>query len=121
MSGEQLYAQIHNARPKEVTTYLAGYPMVEHSYWSNGVQEIECYDKTKLVKIHNSPKVEMRIIDTRNKIHDFYFDTVLLTDSTFTGLNSRILGTHGRSIKLADIKKVKLQKGTKGYKYRLPE
>jgi hypothetical protein len=126
MSREELFAQIHDASPVKVTTTLIGtrpdrkgrYPagQAQH-YMSNGVKEIVCYDKRgNKVKIPNSPRVELRIKDTRGKNHDLYFDTIDLKDSTFTGLNSRILATM-KSIRFADISKVSLQKGHKKFVY----
>lgn len=117
MSREQLYSQIHNATPKEVKVCLSYNTWNVQKYKGNGVENIECKDnKGQTVIIPNSPKVEMKIIDNRNHNHIFYFDSILLEDSTFTGFNSRFLYTT-RSIKYSDIKKVELQKGAKKYIY----
>lgn len=126
MSREELYIQIHNATPVEVTTILKGtvpdrkgqyLKGQAQQYISNGVKEIVCSDKHRnTIKISNSPRVEVRIIDTRNKIYDFYFDTINLEDSTFTGMNLRGLATK-KSIRYIDIAKIKLQKGHKKYIY----
>lgn len=58
----------------------------------------------------------MRITDVKNKKHIFYFDTVTIEDSTFTGMNSRALAAF-KSIRYADIKKVEVQNGGKPYYY----
>lgn len=117
MTREQLFDQIHSATPEEVTTAHA-IPIGSRTYKANGVKEITCSDKHgKMVKIINSPRVEMKIKDTRNHRHVFYFDTIILEDSTFTGMNSRILGTR-KSIRYADIKKVEVQDGGKAYHYK---
>src|SRR4051812_19862894 len=116
ISKEELYTQIHAAKPQQVRTGISGSARSQ-VYMANGVQEIHCTNnKRKKVIIYNSPKVEMRIIDNRNKKHFFYFDTITLQDSVFTGLNSRILPTK-KSVKYSDIKRVELQKGAKAYYY----
>ena len=109
--------QLSNAETKEVTTRHDGMTGSQ-TYTTNGVKEIECTDRhCKVVKFINSPRVEMRITDLRNKKHIFYFDTIILKDSVFTGMNSRLLVTR-KSIRYADIKKVEVQKGAKAYYYR---
>lgn len=116
MTREQLYAQIHNATPQEVTTQHS-MAIGSRTYMANGVKEITCTDKHgKPAILHNSPQIEMLIRDKKNHRHVFYFDTISLQDSTFTGLNSRILGTK-KSIDYADIKTVKVQNGGKAYHY----
>jgi hypothetical protein len=116
MTREQLYSQIHNADPEQVTTKHSAM-IGQQRYMANGVKEIECTDKHgDRVKFPNSPKVEMRITDNRKHKHIFYFDTIILEDSTFTGMNSRILATR-KSVRYEDIKKVEVQKGAKAYYY----
>lgn len=116
MTPAQLYEQIHTATPEEVSTQHA-MPIGSRTYMANGVKEIRCYDrKGNAATLHNSPQVEMRIKDKRNHRHIFYFDTVTLTDSVFTGMNSRILGTR-KSISFHDIKSVEVQNGGKAYHY----
>ena len=116
MTREQLYAQIHDANPERVTTKHSAM-IGQQRYMANGVKEIECTDKHgNPVKFPNSPKVEMRVTDNRNRKHNFYFDTIILEDSTFTGMNSRIFATR-RSVSYANIKKVEVQKGAKAFYY----
>jgi hypothetical protein len=108
MTKEELYQQIAGATPKEVVSSLSA-GLVHNQYTANGVRTIKCTDKNgKSAHFENSPRVEVRITTTRNKKRMFYFDTILLQDSVFSGMNSRILGTR-RSVKFSDIKKVELQ------------
>ncbi len=116
MTPQQLYDQIHSATPKEVSTEHS-MQIGSRTYTANGVKEIACTDKHgNAVTLTNSPSIEMKIKDKKNHRHIFYFDTINLQDSTFTGLNSRILGTR-KSISYADIKTVEVQNGHKAYHY----
>jgi len=116
MTPQELFEQVHNATPEEVSTQHA-LPIGSRTYTANGVKEIACRDKHgKPVTLHNSPQIEMRIKDKKGHRHIFYFDTINLQDSTFSGLNSRILGTR-KSIDFADIKTVEVQNGGKAYHY----
>jgi hypothetical protein len=116
MSPEQLYTQIHEATPRNVATKLSG-GIGTQRYSANGVREITCFDKDgNEVTFPNSPRVEVKITCNNGKKRYFYFDTILLEDSVFSGCNSRILDTR-REVKYADIKKVELQKGAKAYYY----
>ena len=115
MMPEQLYSQVNNSERTKIG--ISSYNRIIGYYISNGIKQVECTDRHGLaVSFPNSPKVEMRITDVNGKRHNFYFDTFILDDSTFTGLNSRILGTT-RSIKFSDIKKIEIQKGAKYYRY----
>jgi len=122
---EQLYSMLKNATPDTVTTKhaatgtigITGAMYTGDKYLSNGVKTIACYDKQgSEVTFANSPKVEMRITTNNGRKHIFYFDSVILQDSTFRGYNSRIFRTK-ISVKYADIKKVEVQKGAKAYYY----
>ena len=116
MTPQQLYDQIHNATPEEVSTQHA-MPIGSRTYMANSVKEIQCTDKHgNPATLHNSPSIEMKIKDKKNHAHLFYFDTINLQDSTFSGLNSRILGTR-KSINFSDIKSVAVQNGGKAYHY----
>ena len=115
MTREQLYTQIHAATPRDVAVRI---PIATRTYRSNGVKDIMCTDKHgKPATIPNSPHIEMRITTTKNKKRIMFFDTVSLSDSTFTGQNSMILGTT-RSVRYADIKKIEIQNGGKKYNYK---
>ena len=120
MTPQQLYDQIHNTTPEEVSTQHA-MAIGSRTYMANGVKEIQCSDKHgKPYLLHNSPAIEMRIKDKKGHRHIFYFDTINLQDSIFTGMNSRILGTR-KSITYADIKTVEVQNGGKAYHYVEPD
>lgn len=81
MTPQQLFDQIHNATPEEVSTQHA-MPIGSRTYMANGVKEIICTDKHgNTYALHNSPAVEMRIKDKKNHRHIFYFDTINLRDS----------------------------------------
>jgi len=116
MSREQLFAQIYNATPESATTRHSAMIGTQR-YTTNGVKEIRCYDKHgSQCVLANSPRLEMRITCNNGKKRLFYFDTILLEDSVFSGCNSRILGTR-KSVKYNDIKTVELQDGRKAYYY----
>lgn len=116
MTKEEFYAQIAAGDSRDVaSSHPAGFAY--NRYTTNGVRTIRCLDKNgKPASFESSPRVEVRITTTANKKRMFYFDTILLEDSVFSGMNSRILGTR-RSVRYIDIKKVELQEGAKKFNY----
>ncbi len=126
MSREQLYLQIHNATPVEVVTISKGSvpdskgrfaPGKSQKYISNGVKDIVCFDKHgEVAHLANSPRIEVVIKDKKGKRHDFYFDTINLKDSTFSGIFARAW-PKTISIRYGDIEAIKLRDGHKRYAY----
>jgi len=126
MTAEQLYLQLHNATPVEVVTIFKG--SVPDSkgrfalgrsqkYMSNGVKEIVCAGKNgEVVRLANSPRIEVVIKDKNGKRHEFYFDTINLNDSTFSGIFARAF-PKTTSIHYNNIETIKLRDGHKYYAY----
>jgi len=91
---------------------LLVYPFfIPISTTGNNLREIKCLDKNEqeqIVKVSNHTGV--RITRKDGKRNTFYFDTLLIQDSTINGASSRILGLSIKPIKLRDIEKIELQK-----------
>jgi len=119
ISREELYRQVAAATPKDVVTKIPGIVVPARTeYLANGVKQLVVKDKKGAdVSLENSPRIEMRITDNRHRKHILYFDTILLSDSTFTGMNSRFLGTR-KKVRYADIAKVEVQEGKKNFHYK---
>jgi hypothetical protein len=90
-------------------------------YLANPIREIACVDKNgNAAQLINSPSIEMRISQADGKRSVFYFDRVLVTDSTLTGVQSRFISSIRKTIRLKDIRKIEIQDGQKDFKYISP-
>lgn len=89
-----------------------------YHYLANPIDIIECYDKNgNPHRLRNSPSIEMRVTDIIGKKRIFYFDRVMVTDSTLIGAQSRFISSMNKTIKLKDIKKIEIQDGKKNFTY----
>jgi hypothetical protein len=90
----------------------------EYKYLANPINEIECVDKKgNPSRLTNSPSIEMRVTQENRKRTIFYFDRVIVTDSTLHGVRSRFIPSINKTIKLRDIRKIEIQDGKKSFNY----
>src|SRR5689334_10453492 len=88
-----------------------------YRYQANPIKVIRCVDSQgRPVNITNGPAIEMRITH-QNKKTIFYFDRVMVNDSTVTGVRSRFIGSLTATIPLKDISKIEVQNGGKNLRY----
>ena len=89
-----------------------------NKYLENHINIIDCTDKNgNPSQLTNSPSIEMRVTLTSGKRPVFYFDRILVTDSTLYGVQSRFIPSIDKSIKLRDIKRIEVQDGKKNFRY----
>jgi hypothetical protein len=87
-------------------------------YLANPIGTIHCIDKDgNPSQLTNSPSIEMRVTLTNGKRPVFYFDRILVTDSTLYGIQSRFIPSINKRIKLTDINKIEIQDGKKNFHY----
>lgn len=88
-------------------------------YQANTIKSIDVFDKKgNIVRLENSPKLEMRITKKDGKKHIVLFDMVIVENDTLKGGRSRILQNLRRNIALSDIEKIEIQDFKKVYKYQ---
>ena len=99
------------------TVYTKG-PMGDVvEYKTYPIDYIKCEDKNNhLIKLKNSPSIEIKFTDINNKKTIFYFDQIYIQDSIIIGGLSRFLNIKN-SIPLNEIKKIEIQDGHKNFKY----
>jgi hypothetical protein len=98
-----------------LVTAIAG----DSPYLINSWRVIHCEDKDHHDKILlNSPSIEIRFTyGPHNKRNVFYFDTIFLTDSTVTGVQSRYIPSLRKTLYLNGITKIEVQDSYKKFHY----
>ena len=87
------------------------------SYKTFPQDSVDCIDKNgNLIRLEKIPSLEIRFTDSNNKKTVFYFDRIFVTDTSVSGMYSRILGLQ-KTIPLNTIKKIEIQNGRKNYRY----
>lgn len=90
----------------------------QYQYLANPIRTINCVDKNgNPFQLTNGPSIEMRVTESNGKRTIFYFDRVLVTDSTLYGAQSRFIASMKKTLQLKDIKKIEIQDGKKNFDY----
>jgi hypothetical protein len=77
----------------------------------NTLREVTVLDKSeKEVILTVSNRTGIRITKKDGKRNTFYFDTLIIQDSTITGKKDHFFGINIKPINLNDIQKIELQK-----------
>src|SRR5882762_2641817 len=100
---KQLYAKTDSSK----STYLHynGRKYFVHS--AAAIQTIHCIDKKgNAVELQNGLAIEIRFTDTQNHKTIFYFDTMLMNDSTIIGSQSRFDPSLMKLIQLNDVARI---------------
>lgn len=86
-------------------------------YLANPIKEILCVDKRgRHAILRNSPSIEVRFTNMKNKRTIFYFDRIYVEDSIIYGDRSRFIHL-SKNIHIDEIKKIEVQDGKKRFKY----
>jgi hypothetical protein len=110
ISTQSLVQQFANTQPEKKYIYM--YPgYIPFSVNGNSLQSITVLDKNgkeTVIPVSNRTSVRITRIDSSRTT--FYFNTLLIRDSTITGSKTHFFEAHIKPIKLKDIAKIELQK-----------
>ncbi len=107
-----LLAQLAKSQPEKKINYIVAFPIVFPGIVTgNSLTEIKVLDKNEqecIIPVTNHTGVRITKSDKTRKT--FYFDTLLVQDSTITGKNDHFFGVNITPINLNNIDKIELQK-----------
>ena len=110
---ESLIEQLANTQKEKKVNFIIVFPVFFYPgiVTGNSLQEVTVLDKNeKEYVLPVTHRTGVRITKKDGKRKTFYFDTLLIQDSTITGKNEHFIGTNIKPIKLKDIQKIELQK-----------
>jgi hypothetical protein len=111
LSTESLVQQMADTKPEKKYTYLPSFPFVPFSVEGNSLHQLKCLDKNgkeTAIDVTNRTSVRMTLADSSRRT--FYFNTLLLKDSTVSGSKTHFFEMHIKPIKLKDVVKIEVQK-----------
>jgi len=112
LSTESLLEQFANTHPETKRNFIIAFPLIfPGSVTGNSLTEIKVLDDKNVV--HTIPVTNhtgVRITKKDGTRKTFYFDTLLIKDSTINGKKSHFVGLDIKPIKLDDILKIELQR-----------
>ena len=115
-SFKQQFAGMDTSKLKEVTTRG---PMGDKvKYKTFPIDFIKCVDKKgNPVELKNSPSLEIRFTDNKDKKTIFYFDLISVDETYVSGVQSRFITSIKKTIPLNTIKTIEIQDGKKRFSY----
>jgi hypothetical protein len=112
LTTESLLQQFAAVQPELKTNFIIAFPLIFPGIVTgNSLTEIKVLDQNN--KEHTIPVTNhtgVRITKKDGSKKTFYFDTLLIKDSTINGKKSHFLGLDIKPIKLDDIAKIELQR-----------
>jgi hypothetical protein len=112
LTTQSLLDQFANAKPEKKVNYIIALPFIfPGEVTGNDLKEIKCLDphgKEAILPVTNHTGVRISKKDGTRKT--FYFDTLLVKDSTINGKKSHFLGLDIKPMNLNDIDKIELQR-----------
>ena len=113
---ESFKSQFKDVNPRTMLVTTTRGPLGGmYVYPANQIRYIECVDKEgKPFLLENTPSIEIRFTDKKNKKTIFYFDGVYLSDTLIIGDRSRFIGAQ-KTISLNNIKLIEVQDGHKNF------
>jgi len=91
--------------------YTPSLPFIPFSVDGNSLHQLKCVDKNgkeATIDVSNRTSVRITLADSSHKT--FYFNTLLLKDSTITGSKTHFFEMHIKPILLRDVVKIEVQK-----------
>ena len=90
----------------------------EHNYLANPLDIVEGLEKEgSKRKLIIRPSLEIRVTENSGNRTIFYFDRIIVSDNTLTGVRSRFLSAISKSIPLEGISKIEIHDGKKSFVY----
>jgi hypothetical protein len=112
VSTQSLLEQFANTKTEKKENVIIAFPFIfPGEVTGNDLKEIKCQDKNGneiIVPVTNHTGVRITKKDGSRKT--FYFDTLLIKDSTINGKKSHFVGLDIKPINLNDIEKIELQR-----------
>jgi hypothetical protein len=110
---ESLIEQLANTQKEKKVNVIIVFPVFFYPgiVTGNSLREITVLDKNEMKYVLPvTHRTGVRITKKDGKRKTFYFDTLIIQDSTITGKNEHFIGTNIKPIKLNNIQKIELQK-----------
>jgi hypothetical protein len=106
-----LLEQLAKSQPEKKINYIVAFPIVfPGTVTGNSLTEIKVLDKNEReCTIPVSRQTGVRITKKDGTRKTFYFDTLLVKDSTITGKNDHFFGVNITPINLNNVNKIELQ------------
>jgi hypothetical protein len=112
LTTQSLLEQFASAQKEKKVNYIFAFPLVfPGTVTGNSLREIKVLDskeKEQVIRVTNHTGV--RVTKKDGKRNTFYFDTLIIQDSTITGKKDHFFGFNIKPISLNTIQKIELQK-----------
>jgi len=112
LTTETLLRQFADVHPETKTNFIFAFPLIfPGTVTGNSLTEIKVLDqnnKEHIIPVTNHTGVRITTKDGTRKT--FYFDTLLIKDSTINGKKSHFVGLDIKPIRLDNIAKIELQR-----------
>ena len=112
LTTESLLQQFADVQPQTKTNFIVAFPLIFPGVVTgNSLTQVKVLDpNNKEVIIPVTNRTGVRITKKDGTRKTFYFDTLLIKDSTINGKKSHFVGIDIKPIKLDDIAKIELQR-----------
>ena len=112
LSTQSLLQQFANTHKEEKVNLLIAFPFFfPFEVTGNDLTEIKVLDKNDIENILTiTHHTGVRITKKDSKKNTFYFDTLIIQDSTITGKKDHFIGVNINPINLNDIDKIEIQR-----------
>ena len=88
-----------------------GYLMAADNVKGNDLEKVKCTDKNgKEIELPVTNRTGVKITKTDNSKTTFYFNTLLIKDSSIVGSKTHFFNAKVKPIKLSDISKIEIMK-----------
>ncbi len=88
-----------------------GYLMAADAVKGNDLEKVKCIDKNgKEIELPVTNRTGVKITKTDNSKTTFYFNTLLIKDSSIVGSKTHFFNAKVKPIKLSDISKIEIMK-----------
>jgi hypothetical protein len=112
LTTQSLLQQFANTQKETKVNYIVALPLIfPGTVTGNTLQEIKVLDsngKEQFIPVTN--RTSVRITKRDGKRSTFYFDTLIIQDSTITGKKDHFFGINIKPINLNSIEKIELQR-----------
>lgn len=111
LTTKSLLEQFAGTQKETKTNYIVAFPLVfPGTVTGNSLRSILVLDKKGMGHIlHVTNRTGVRITKKDGKKSTFYFDTLIIQDSTITGKKDHFFGINAKPINLNNIQKIELQ------------